>query len=167
LGEKLFPLIAAHTKFGISVALIRADMEDIYKDYPSIREGLGTPYSCCFHWLIALVIERVRFPYPGWRLGCIHEDNDYKRDAVDAWDWVKATQDIASRLGTLAFATKADCVPLQAADVLAWESQKALADPKRPERKSFAALKSNVTVQGTNRQWLRENPPRLNQIVFN
>jgi hypothetical protein len=118
LAERLFPLIPAHTEFGVSVAMVKSDMDEIYKEYPNIRRGLGRPYTCCFQWLISLVISHVTLPYPGWRLGCIHEDNDFKREAVEAWDWVKAERDIAKRLGTFAFAPKVHCVPLQAADVL-------------------------------------------------
>jgi len=40
----------------------------------------------------------------------------------------------------LKFGTKQDYVPLQAADVLAYEGNRRLRDPSRPERRAFQAL---------------------------
>ena len=163
LAERLFPLIPAHTKLGVSVAMVRADFDEVFEAYPAIKEALGKPYPCCFQWLVHLVIAKATFASPKWRLACVHEDNDFKREAMEAWDWLKNEKDVAGRLDSLTFAPKSSFVPLQAADVLAWESQKRLADPTRLERKSLTALRKGdkLTIQTMNRQWLRDNAARL------
>jgi len=167
LAKKIFGLIPEHTSYGASVAMVHADFNEMRDSYPHIKEALGTPYTCCFQWLITLVIRKLPMPFKDWRVSCIHEDNDYKDEAIHAWDWAKSEIDLASRLGTLTFAPKKDFVPLQAADVLAWETQKRLADPGRAERKSFTTLlqRQNVTIQGLNKQWLLENAPRLEALA--
>lgn len=164
LGVRLFPIIPAHTKLGMAVAMIHADFDELAAEYPNIKLALGTPYTCCFHWLMAMVVERLNLPDPHWHLGCIHENNDYQHEALEAWNYIKSEKDVASRLGTLTFATKEECVPLQAADVLAWEAQKRLADQERPERKSLTALREGdkLSIQTLDRQWLHENAARLN-----
>jgi hypothetical protein len=165
LGKKLFPLIPRHTRFGVSIAIHNIEFEELFKTYPNIKRGLGRPYTCCFQWLITLVAAHLPQPDPAWRIGCIHEDNDYKGEAIEAWDWVKKKEDIGSRLGLLAFAPKIDCVPLQAADVLAWESQKRLSEPNRAERKSLSILRPNITLQMIDKKWLAENAPRLDRLA--
>jgi hypothetical protein len=45
----------------------------------------------------------------------------------------------------LQFAEKTDYVPLQAADILAYEGNKRLRDPSRPERRAWTALDPDKT----------------------
>ena len=65
--------------------------------------------------------------------------------ALESFDWVKRN---GNPLGTtigLQFAEKRNYVPLQAADILAYEGNKRLRDPNRPERRAWTALDPDKT----------------------
>lgn len=80
----------------------------------------------------------------------VHETNAYKHDALTAFDWVKKRFG-QRRVLTLSFGSKEEFMPLQAADILAYEGNKRLRDPKRPERRPWTVL--SAPRQGRPRLW--------------
>ncbi len=125
----------------------------IDKDDPA-REYLGTPYGACFHWLVQTILEDLQEQ----RLDFFHETNDFKDDALQTFAIVKESN--PHRSLSLAFATKEEFVPLQAADILAYEANKRLRKPKsEPDRRAFAALK--IEGRGRVRYFDKDNLPGL------
>jgi hypothetical protein len=166
LATELFPLIPEYTRWGVAVAMVKTDFDEGLKEYPTARKALGEAYECCFHWLVALVLDRAQELDKTMRMEFIHEDNDYKGAARKIWDEI-CKRDNAKQLVSLSFATKNEFIPLQAADVFAYEAQKSLADPDRPERKSLTALRASgtITIQHIERQWLKDNGERLEKLA--
>jgi hypothetical protein len=74
--------------------------------------------------------------------GCIRASvcNEYQAEASESFEWVKKNGNASNVDMRLKFGTKRDYVPLQAADVLAYEGNRRLRDPSRPERRAFKAL---------------------------
>jgi hypothetical protein len=70
----------------------------------------------------------------------IHEDNDFKIDAIRSFEWVKNSAWCAPRDMTISFAPKKKAVPLQAADVFAYEGNKRTRNVDGPERKAWRAI---------------------------
>ena len=60
----------------------------------------------------------------------------------DSFDWLNERYG-AQRHLTLSFGEKRDFVPLQAADILAYEGNKRLRVPENPERKAWKALNTD------------------------
>jgi hypothetical protein len=69
-----------------------------------------------------------------------HEINDYQREALESFTFVKQNYNQNNVQLTMAFGSKNDYTPLQAADVLAYEGNKRLRDPSRPERRPWREL---------------------------
>jgi hypothetical protein len=73
-------------------------------------------------------------------LAFFHEPNDFKDDALQTFAAMKESN--PRRRLSLAFGTKSQFVPLQAADILAYEANKRLRQPKsQPDRRALTALK--------------------------
>jgi hypothetical protein len=166
LATKLFPIIPEYARWGVAVAMVKAEFDEGLRGYPKTREALGDPYGCCFNWLISIVLERIQEMGREVRLEFIHEDNDYTATAQETWKAI-CQRDTYKQLASFSFAPKSEFVGLQAADVFAWEAQKRLAEPERPERKSLSALRSkkSIELQFINRQWLKDNAERLAKFV--
>jgi hypothetical protein len=79
--------------------------------------------------------EGVREPF-----ALFHEENDYYADAFGAYDWIKKNKDPFGMLASLTFGDKKTYVPLQAADILAYESSKRVLHGEGRERRSFTAI---------------------------
>jgi hypothetical protein len=100
----------------------------------------GEPYAACFHWVAQTIINVAIEIGSEERIAFVHESNDYRQEALEAFAWIKRNGNPGRRIIGLQFADKQDYVPLQAADVLAYEGNKRIRDPERPERRPWQAL---------------------------
>jgi len=75
----------------------------------------------------------------------VHELNDYRQEALESFNWIKKHGNPLGNIIGLQFAEKKDYVPLQAADILAYEGNKRLRDPSRQERRAWTALDPDKT----------------------
>jgi hypothetical protein len=132
INESDFPGIV----IGIQMDEFRAAMAG--RD--DLRKLFGEPYSACFQWVTQAIMNIADDLGSGERIGFIHEKNDYKREAEDAFAWVKANGNPRGTNISLAFEDKAKYVPLQAADALAYEGNKRMREPARDARRSWLAL---------------------------
>jgi hypothetical protein len=74
------------------------------------------------------------------KIAFVHEINQYKQYALDDFNWIKKNTNFGGNLVSLSFGEKADFPPLQAADILAYETHKRLKNKNGPPRKSWIAL---------------------------
>lgn len=74
------------------------------------------------------------------RIGFVHEFNDYQQEALESFSWIQEHGNPMGNIIGLQFAKKKDYVPLQAADILAYEGNKRLRDLSRPPRRAWMAL---------------------------
>jgi hypothetical protein len=107
---------------------------------PELREMFGTPYTACFQWATQILLAKLEEAGARQRVAFFHENNDYETEALSAFNWIKQRD---NRAVSLTFAGKGDFVPLQAADVLAYESNHMIRDPKKKERLSWRAMDPN------------------------
>lgn len=70
----------------------------------------------------------------------VHEVNDFKGEAIRAFDYVKTTLNPRRIPMTLKFGTKLEFPPLQAADVFAYEGGKFVKIPIGKPRRAWTAL---------------------------
>jgi hypothetical protein len=153
--KDLRALINSTDVWGIGCGVVKADYERLSAEF--ITRGKVTPhwyhhpYLLAFqHCLIETCIqaedvhtrEKIAFVFD--RQAEFHARAEKAYDELtSSGKWPRAF-----RLGSLRFASKRDAIPLQAADLMAFELQKALDhklfDPARGERKSMARLRRRL-----------------------
>ena len=101
------------------------------------------PYGACFQWVVQTLINKMEEYGDNQRIAFFHEQNDYEMEAVKAFEWVKQHRSEKRRPISLKFGGKHDYVPLQAADILAYEANHVIRDPAAKRRKSWTALSPN------------------------
>jgi hypothetical protein len=136
------------------------DLRAAVSTKPHLLEFFGSPYGLCFHCVVQQVIETAETVGDNQSLAFIHETNDFQVEALQAFNEIKASR--AKHRGgmTIAFADKSRYVPLQAADVLAYEANKKGRNPHGPtNRRSLEAIagKDRINIRGfseINMPWL-------------
>lgn len=100
----------------------------------------GRPYTACFQWALQFLLMAMERVKANDRLAIVHETNDYEFEALRAFNWIRQNRKLHNGKMTIAFVSKAEYVPLQAADVLAYEGNKRLRDPDKKPRRAWTAL---------------------------
>jgi hypothetical protein len=113
--------------------------------HAGLRAIFGTPYTAIFHWVTQAIINFAVRLGSTERIGFVHELNDYRHEALESFKWIKEHGNPLGTVIGLQFADKKDYVPLQAADILAYEGNKRFRDPTRPERRAWTALDPDKT----------------------
>ncbi len=142
---QLLPVMPAHELAGIVVGVNLRDFTAALKPYPELLEMFGTPYGACFQWAVSIIVEIASNHGNGQRMAFVHEVNDYKGEALKAFDYIQKYLNPRGIPMTMGFGSKADYPPLQAADVLAYEGGKFLKNPTGKLRRAWTALDSDKT----------------------
>jgi hypothetical protein len=124
-GQKtLFGFAALVSVLDYDQLLLNAD-KDMYRH----------PYFFCLHLFMNMVLERVdeeyvAAAYPDAKVSLfLDEANQFKEHASEMYKWVKETFDTKEKLvSTVAFSRPSDVLPLQAADLLAYQMKEKLSD---------------------------------------
>jgi hypothetical protein len=103
-----------------------------------LREILGSPYESCFQWWLSTALEEHRRYGSTEPIAVIHEENQFEAQARRAYNYIRETQPCP--LVSLTFGSKREFVPLQAADILAYDVGKLLLNQNGRPRRSFEAL---------------------------
>lgn len=139
LVARLLPVLNKYELRGNAIGINVNDFKAAVKNL-TLEHLFGSPYAACFQVVVDNVLWQCREAKLTEALAFIHEDNDYKQEALDAFDFVKSIYpEFAARM-TMTFASKEKMVPLQAADILAYEANKRLRDQSRPLRRSLMAI---------------------------
>jgi hypothetical protein len=141
-AAKMLPIIAAHPPIGVVIGIEMAAFNRAMAPHPSLRKMVGTPYGCCFQWVVQTIMDKLEEHGSNERIGFFHERNDYQAEATKSFDFVANQRKRHRGEMTLTFGGKQDYVPLQAADILAYEGSKLMQclDAGRPKRKAIIAL---------------------------
>jgi hypothetical protein len=121
------------------------EFEKAMKGRTDLRSIFGTPYAACFQWVVQIIMNFALGAQSRERIGFVHELNDYRHEALESFNWIKEHGNPLGTVIGLTFADKKDYTPLQAADILAYEGNKRLRDPARPERRAWTALDPDKT----------------------
>jgi hypothetical protein len=112
---------------------------------PDLRATFGTPYAACFQWVVQIIMNFALGANNREKLLFIHEVSDYRQQALESFSWIQRHGNPLGTVIGLQFAEKKDYVPLQAADILAYEGKRRLRDTHRPERRAWTALDPDKT----------------------
>lgn len=142
---QLLPVIPEHELAGVVIGVNLVALAAAFKDHPELEEMFGEPYTACFQWAISIIMEIATERGKGERMAFVHEINNYQGDAMKAFSYVKTYLNPRKIPMTMAFGTKANYPPLQAADVLAYEGGKFLKNPTGTPRRAWTALDPDQT----------------------
>jgi len=140
LVKRCLPVIAEGDFPGVVVGIQMHEFEMALAGRDDLKSIFGTPYTACFQWVVQIIMNFALGAGNRERIGFVHEFNDYRQEALEAFGWIKKHGNPLGNIVGLQFADKKDYVPLQAADILAYEGNKRLRDPSRRERRSWTAL---------------------------
>lgn len=142
----LLPVIGAAKIQGFAVGIVLKDLEKELEKNQRLQTLLSpNPYTACFQWVMHTIVDQKIESLNKSRIAFFHENNDYQEAAQFCYGRIKERSENAGKLLSLTFGAKEDFVPLQAADVLAYECNKRLntqGTPGRrsPDRRSFTAI---------------------------
>ncbi len=140
---QLLPVIGDANMLSFVSGIRVHDYDGVLRSYPWLERFLGTPYTACFQWVVHEIVDGFRRNGVNDRIAFFHETNQWKQEALDCFDYLKSEYYRDESL-SLTFGDKSDYVPLQAADVLAYEGNKRLRDVKRPDRRAWTAINPNA-----------------------
>jgi hypothetical protein len=163
LVKKLLPIIADNRIAGAVMGLHLGEFRKAVGDRKEIPEALGNPYTSCFHWLVQSLLELLKHNKKTESLKFIHEQNDYEGEARAAFDFIHENANPNGVPMKLVFGTKNENMPLQAADILAYEGNKRFRDPEKSERKAWQALDPKNRIVAV--QFGKDNMSKLVESV--
>lgn len=146
LVKRLLPITAGAEIAATAVALDLRVFEAALKDRDDLKELFGTPYIACLQWAMQSILNMAFAVGSREQIAFIHENNDYHAQAYECFSWIMSNAHRGGNIISLTFGTKKDYVPLQAADILAYEANKRLRKLDAPERRPWAALKADTFV---------------------
>ena len=139
---KLLPVIGQANLLSFVAGIVMDDYNEVEKEYPEIVAYLGNPYTACFQWVVHEIIDGFSRSGIKDRIAFFHEENEFRGDALSCFDFLKKEY-YPDRALSLKHGSKQDYVPLQAADILAYEGNKRLRNTKRPDRRAWMAINPN------------------------
>jgi hypothetical protein len=139
-AAKMIPVIPKHIPMGVAIGINLRAFEKAMAPHPELRMMVGSPYGACFQWVVQTLINKMEEYRDNQRIAFFHEQNDYEEEATKAFEWVKQHRPEKRRPISLKFGGKHEYVPLQAADILAYEANHVIRDPAAKRRKSWTAL---------------------------
>lgn len=164
VAKKALPLIPKHTLSAFAIGIHMDDYRVALKDKPEVRKALGEPYGCCLQWLLSNILRAKAEAGNRERIAFVHEENDYGMEAHTVYQYLRGIWDV-EHITSFAFGSKKHVVPLQAADIYAYEANKRLrAGRDKPNRRALDALlpdKSKASLKYLN----RDNLPTMIERV--
>ena len=143
----LLPALAMFDTAGLVVGIHLKALESALENRPDLKEIFGEPYTCCFHWAVQEIANFALKYGHLERIGFIHEWNDFRGQAQGSFDYIRDTRPTLIDKLSLSFGTKSQYVPLQAADVLAYEGNKRIRNIHGKPRRSWLALQPEKYIR--------------------
>jgi hypothetical protein len=139
LAERALPIIPKHTAVAIAAGINMRDFRTAFASKPDLMKLLGDPYGACLQWVLTILMQEKAVKGNREQIAFFHEQNNFIGEASSAYKHVIERWNIGARTG-FAFGSKEKFVPLQAADIYAYEANKRLRDTSKPNRRSLDAL---------------------------
>jgi len=145
---RLLDVLEATDLPGFVIGIHMDDFRKAMIGHDDLKTIFGTPYTAIFHWVVQAIINVADTMQNYDRIAFVHESNDYRHEALEAFDWIKRNGNPGGkRVVGLLYADKTDYVPLQAADILAYEGNKRMRDPSKPSRRPWLRLTANGGIR--------------------
>lgn len=159
LAKRVLPIIPKHALRAVAVGIQMDDYRAALQDKPHLRQLLGEPYGACLHWALSIILRAKAQHGNREQIAFFHEQNNFSGEALRVYEESIARWQVGVN-ASFAFGSKQKYVPLQAADIYAYEANKRLRDRNRPNRRALDALIPDKT-KAMLRYFNRENMPFL------
>jgi hypothetical protein len=157
--KRVVPIIADTGFPGIVIGVHMAEFRRAMAGHGDLAPFFGTPYAACFHWVVQTLMYLQARTGNRERIVFVHENNDYQHEVLESFNYIKSRANPNRISLGILFGDKASHPPLQAADILAYEGNKRMRDPHRPERQPWRLL--NPYRRIVSAQYGRHNIPQL------
>lgn len=138
--KQLLSLLPSINGVGLAVGIVQRDLKEALNVRPHLQPYWPSSYEACCQWWISIMLQRMQERGNREPLAIVHEENQYGNEAHSAYTYVRENHDHFGQLISFSFGKKSDFVPLQAADILAYEIHKRLQDIEGNPRKSFEVM---------------------------
>lgn len=145
LVKTLLPVIMGNKIAGAVIALDKKEFRAATEGKEELLKALGNPYTTCFHWLVQSLLELLK-PNKKETLKFVHENNSYEKEATASFEFISKNANPNKVPMRLLFGGKLEQMPLQTADILAYEAYKRFQEPGKPEREPWQILKPKVVA---------------------
>lgn len=135
--KRILPVIPKHKIQGRIAGLDVNAYRERLADRPDIMHLFGEPYVACLNWVLSDICDVAMREGHG-RLAFVHEINGYQDEVLHLFGRIQRSY--PSLKLTMAFAAKGDYVPLQCADVFAYEGNHTLRNTDAPVRKPMQVI---------------------------
>lgn len=148
----LLNIIKHREMAGFSFAMLLDDYEKYTS--PVAKDKLGTPYLCCFKQCISMAAQAMNEMPSEDKFAVIIDTNPEEKAAMDLFYAIKNDSSVPyrHRLATCVPGSWEEYVPLQPADMIAYDTFKLLDDThfhgKTQWRKSLQALYASIPLHG-------------------
>jgi hypothetical protein len=115
---QLLPLVRKHKIFGRFSGLDLNTYRAQLVAHPDVLDWFGHPYIACFQWTLRSLCQAAVHHHQT-AVAIIHEINDYKEGIL--WTVQYTQRKFPGLLLSVEFGSKVDFVPLQCADIVAYE----------------------------------------------
>ena len=164
--KKLLPVIMGNKIFGVVIALNKKEFQKATEGKEELLKALGNPYTSCFHWLVQSILELSK-PSKKETLKFVHENNSYEKEAKASFEFISKNANPNKIPMRLLFGGKLEQMPLQTADILAYEAYKRFQEPDKPERKPWQILRPKVAAVHIGKHNMDKIIQSLEEIVKN
>jgi Protein of unknown function (DUF3800) len=138
--KRVLPVIADSDLPGIVIGIQMDEFRRAIAGKGDLQQFLGEPYAACFQWVIQSIMFLQARTGNTERMAFVHESNDYRNHALEAFNYVQKFSNPNGTKLSIRFGDKSGYPPLQAADILAYEGNRRMRDPGRPERRPWQVL---------------------------
>ena len=144
MAKRALPIIPKHTEMAVANGIHMGDYEAALKNKPQLRKLLGEPYGACLQWTLSTLLRPKAELGNREQIAFFHEQNNFAAEAFRTYQYTIEKWGMGART-SFTFGSKEKYVPLQAADIYAYEANKRLRDTSRsrPNRKALDALVPN------------------------
>lgn len=149
LIEDLVGVIDRRELRGVGAAIVMEDYKEVVAGASEFLENKWAPYVVCQQLCYQIILKHTNAD-----IIFIHDRQDEYDYPARSWflDYKDGHPEVADRMKGITFSSKSDFRPLQAADILAYETAKGLHnvlyDPNRPHRRSMLALARRRRLDG-------------------
>ena len=146
LVKRILPIIASNSLAGAVIGLNKTEFGKATEGRDDLHKALGNPYTTCFHWLVQSLLELLKHNKRTESLKFVHEQNDFEKEAKSAFEFISNNANPHNVPMSLVFGGKHEQMPLQTADILAYEGNHRFRDPEKPEREPWKILRPKIVA---------------------
>lgn len=154
LAKRALPIIPKHTRLAVAAGIQMDDYEAALKGRSHLKDLFGEPYGACLQWVLTIILRMKAEHGNREQIAFFHEQNNFRGEAMRVYSAVIERWNIGA-ISSFAFGSKEKYVPLQAADIYAYEANKRLRNPSASNRRALDVIipnKSRAILRYLNRE---------------